>query len=127
MPETPLPDETGGPDNRTLKRVGVGAAIVALLVVAAGTASRLGATNDVRDIAAEAAVPTVAVVEPQGGASAGDLVLPGNVQAYNTAAIYARTNGYVRRWLAEGKVPGRQEGRRWHIPRDEMIALVERT
>lgn len=101
MPETPLPDETGGPDNRTLKRVGVGAAIVALLVVAAGTASRLGATNDLRDIAAEAAVPTVAVVEPQGGASAGDLVLPGNVQAYNSAAIYARTNGYVRRWLAD--------------------------
>jgi RND family efflux transporter MFP subunit len=28
-------------------------------------------------------------------------VLPGNVQAYNSAAIYARTNGYVRRWLAD--------------------------
>ncbi|WP_447759798.1 efflux RND transporter periplasmic adaptor subunit [Sphingopyxis panaciterrae] len=101
MPETPLPDETGGPDNRTLKRVGIGAAIVALLVVAAGTASRLGATSDLRDVAAQAAVPTVAVVRPQGGAGAGDLVLPGNVQAYNSAAIYARTNGYVRRWLAD--------------------------
>jgi RND family efflux transporter MFP subunit len=101
MPDTPLPDETRGPDSRTLKRAGIGAAIVALLVVAGGTASRIGATNDLRDIAAEAAVPTVAVVRPQAGAGVGTLVLPGNVQAYNSAAIYARTNGYVRRWLAD--------------------------
>lgn len=101
MPETPLPDETGGPDSRILKRVGIGAAIVALLVVAAGTASRIGATNALRDTAAQAAIPTVAVVLPQAGTGAGTLVLPGNVQAYNSAAIYARTNGYVRRWLAD--------------------------
>ena len=101
MPETPLPDENPGPDSRTLKRVGIGGAIVALLIVAGGTASRLGATNDLRDIAAEAAVPTVAVVLPQAGAGSSDLILPGNVQAYNSAAIYARTNGYVRRWLAD--------------------------
>lgn len=101
MPETPLPAESGSPDNRTLKRVGIGAAIVALVIVAAGTASRIGETNDLRAIAADAAVPTVSVVQPQDGAGAGDLVLPGNVQAYNSAAIYARTNGYVRRWLAD--------------------------
>jgi RND family efflux transporter MFP subunit len=29
------------------------------------------------------------------------LVLPGTIQAYNSAAINARTNGYVRRWLAD--------------------------
>lgn len=101
MPETSLPDESTGPDSRTLKRIGAGAAIAALLIVAAGTASRLGAMNDLRTTAEQAAVPTVAVVQPQSGAGAGALVLPGNVQAYNSAPIYARTNGYVRRWLAD--------------------------
>lgn len=90
-----------GPDSRMLKRVGIGAGIVALLVVAAGTASRISATNDLRETAAQAAVPTVATVTPTSGGDSGALVLPGNVQAYNSAAIYARTNGYVRRWLAD--------------------------
>ena len=90
-----------GPDSRTLKRVGIGAGIVALLIVGAGTASRISATHELRDTAAQAAIPTVAVVQPKIGAGGGALVLPGNVQAYNSAAIYARTNGYVRRWLAD--------------------------
>ncbi|MDF0545277.1 efflux RND transporter periplasmic adaptor subunit [Sphingobium sp. H39-3-25] len=92
---------TTGPDSRTLKRVGIGAAVVALIVVAAGTASRINATNELRASAAQAAIPTVAVVSPTTDGDGGTLSLPGNVQAYNSAAIYARTNGYVRRWLSD--------------------------
>lgn len=90
-----------GPDNRMLKRVGIGAALVALCVVGFGAASRINATNNLRAIAEDAAIPTVAVVTPVAGEAGNELVLPGNVQAYNSAAIYARTNGYVRRWLAD--------------------------
>ncbi len=92
---------TTGPDGRTLKRVGIGAAAIALIVVAAGTASRISATNDLRETAEDAAIPTVSVVTPAADKEGDALVLPGNVQAYNSAAIYARTNGYVRRWLAD--------------------------
>jgi len=94
------PAETG-PDGRTLKRVGIGAGIVALLVVGVGVATRISATNELRDTATQAAIPSVAIVSPKSGATSGSLMLPGNVQAYNSAAIYARTNGYVRRWLAD--------------------------
>ena len=90
-----------GPDGRTLKRVGIGAAVVALAIVGVGVASRISATNELRQTAADAAIPTVAVVSPVVDADGASLVLPGNVQAYNSAAIYARTNGYVRRWLAD--------------------------
>ncbi|OAN52552.1 efflux RND transporter periplasmic adaptor subunit [Sphingobium sp. TCM1] len=90
-----------GPDSRTLKRVGIGAAILAIAVVGAGIASRISATNQLRQTAAEAALPVVAIVTPTADAEANALVLPGNVQAFNSAAIYARTNGYVRRWLAD--------------------------
>lgn len=94
------PSETK-PDTRALKRFGIGAAIVALGVVAIGTASRLHATDELRRTAAEAAIPVVAVITPSSDAGGGVLTLPGNVEAYNTAAIYARTNGYVRRWLVD--------------------------
>ncbi|EQB32778.1 efflux RND transporter periplasmic adaptor subunit [Sphingobium ummariense] len=90
-----------GPDSRTLKRVGIGAAVVALAIVGAGVATRISATNELRSTAAEAAVPTVAVVNPKAEGDGNALVLPGTVQAYNSAAIFARTNGYVRSWLAD--------------------------
>ncbi|MES2174391.1 MAG: efflux RND transporter periplasmic adaptor subunit [Pseudomonadota bacterium] len=98
----PAQDMTAtGPDSRMLKRVGIGAGVIALAVVAIGAATRIGATNDLRDTAQKAAIPSVATVSPQSDAKGGALVLPGNVQAYNSAAIYARTNGYVSRWLAD--------------------------
>ena len=90
-----------GPDSRTLKRVGIGAGVLALCVVAFGAASRISATNDLRETAADASMPTVAVVAPKASGAGDALILPGSVQAYNSAAIYARTNGYVRRWLAD--------------------------
>lgn len=103
MLKTPSPEElsTAGPDSRTLKRIGIAAAIVALIIVGFGAASRIGATNELKEVAAANAVPTVAVVTPTKSAGGGDLVLPGNVQAYNSAAIYARTNGYISDWLAD--------------------------
>jgi RND family efflux transporter MFP subunit len=84
-----------------LKRVGIGAAVVALGIVAVGTASRMNATNELKTVAAQASIPTVSVVAPAASGANGGLVLPGNVQAYNSAPIYARTNGYVSRWLAD--------------------------
>ncbi|PNU03411.1 efflux RND transporter periplasmic adaptor subunit [Novosphingobium guangzhouense] len=90
-----------GPSSGTLKKVGIGAAVVALAVVAFGVASRISATNDLEAVAADAAVPTVSIVTPAKAEGGDGLVLPGNIQAYNSAAINARTNGYVRRWLAD--------------------------
>jgi RND family efflux transporter MFP subunit len=43
-------------------------------------------------------VPTVAVFHPLAQAGAEDLVLPGTLQAYVESPIYARTNGYLRKW-----------------------------
>jgi len=93
--------------NRILKRVGIGAALVALGVAAVGIAVRSGADAELEKVAADAAIPTVAVMQPNRAPGAkdaedgGGLVLPGNVQAFNSAPIYARTNGYVRRWLVD--------------------------
>lgn len=45
-----------------------------------------------------AAVPTVAIIHPAVESGDEDLVLPGTLQAYVESPIYARTNGYLRKW-----------------------------
>ncbi len=53
-------------------------------------------TNTVRDQR-----PTVSIVKTQRPDGAANLVLPGSTQAIQEAAIYARTNGYVRKWYTD--------------------------
>ena len=45
-----------------------------------------------------AAIPTVAIIHPTVEAGDENLVLPGTLQAYVESPIYARTNGYLRKW-----------------------------
>jgi len=100
-PPPTLPGEPAGPSARTLKRAGIGAAIAAVAIVVFGIVSRTGDAKQLAATAADGALPTVVVVAPASGEAGNALVLPGNVQAYNSAAIFARTNGYVSRWLAD--------------------------
>src|SRR5438876_294607 len=51
--------------------------------------------------AAAAAVPTVATVKPKAGPGSDTLVLPGSVQAFYEAPIYARTSGYLKKWYTD--------------------------
>jgi RND family efflux transporter MFP subunit len=44
------------------------------------------------------AIPTVAVIHAETESAREDLVLPGSMQAYVESPIYARTNGYLRKW-----------------------------
>ncbi len=44
------------------------------------------------------AVPTVAIIHPNPQPGSEDLTLPGTLQAYVESPIYARTNGYLRKW-----------------------------
>jgi RND family efflux transporter MFP subunit len=56
--------------------------------------------------AADAGDIPVSVVHPLRSSAAQDLNLPGNVQAFVETPIYARTNGYLRKWYFDigGKV-----------------------
>ncbi|MFT3977357.1 MAG: efflux RND transporter periplasmic adaptor subunit [Sphingomonas bacterium] len=96
-----MPPHTAGPSTGTLKRVGLLAAVAAVAIAATGIVTRSHNAHGLKEVAADAAVPTVSVVRPRPGGASDVLVLPGNVQALNSAAIYARTNGYVRKWLAD--------------------------
>ena len=89
-----------GPDSRTLKRWGIIAAICALVIAAIGIVSRIHSHDTLRTTATQAAVPVVSLISPS-RPQTNPLVLPANIQAYNSAAIFARTNGYVRNWQVD--------------------------
>ncbi|MGH9712377.1 MAG: efflux RND transporter periplasmic adaptor subunit [Candidatus Acidiferrales bacterium] len=84
---------------------GILIAIVALLIVAAivvaGIVPRLKAKAALKSETRELAIPTVSVMHLKQGAPHQELVLPGNIQAFTDAPIYARTNGYLKKWYVD--------------------------
>ncbi len=92
---------------RPAARMGISrsAAILALAVVlllgASGIAARLHNRAELARRAEENATPVVAVVSVKAAPPTQELVLPGTVEAYVDAPIYARTNGYLKRWLVD--------------------------
>jgi len=81
-------------------------AVVALVLIAAATAAwgiaaRARAMTDLTRETREMAVTTVAVTTPSRGAGAEDVSLPGSVQPYTDAAIFARTTGYLKKRNAD--------------------------
>jgi RND family efflux transporter MFP subunit len=71
-------------------------AVAALLV--SGIWSRVKAQSALRAETVQAAIPAVSVVSPKRTAPADEIILPGNVQPFITSPIYARTNGYLKKW-----------------------------
>jgi RND family efflux transporter MFP subunit len=77
------------------------AALVAAIVVVFGIYSRLAAETRLQQATFQAAIPSVNVVHPLPGDRTQELVLPGNTQAFIDSPIYARTNGYLKRWYVD--------------------------
>jgi RND family efflux transporter MFP subunit len=88
-------------DSGRLKLIAIIVAIIAVIAVVWGILSRRHADHQLGDWTKEQAVPTVVTVTPEGEGKGDALVLPGNVQAFNSAPLYARTNGYVRKWFVD--------------------------
>ena len=84
----------------SLRRI-LGVSIFVCVVLAGlaawGIASRTTTMATLAQETDDAAIPTVSVMQPKEGALQEEIVLPGNVQAYLDAPIYARTSGYLRR------------------------------
>jgi RND family efflux transporter MFP subunit len=80
-------------------------AIVALLIVAAivvaGIVPRRRARAALRTETNDLAVPTVSVIHPKLGSPLSEITLPGNIQAFTDSPIYARTNGYLKKWYVD--------------------------
>ena len=81
-----------------LRKAGLIAGGVAVLVVGYGLFARSHADVAAQSFADGQAKPTVHLTAPQVAGKSDVLVLPGTMQAWNSARIFARVSGYVRSW-----------------------------
>lgn len=75
--------------------------IVVALAVIWGISSRRKTNAQLAQETQELAIPIVAVIHPKAGAPQQEIVLPGDIQPFIDAPIYARTNGYLKKWYAD--------------------------
>jgi RND family efflux transporter MFP subunit len=86
------------PSRRTILFAGIAAGLVAILVVGNGLASRFSNDTRLREWTDAQAMPSVSVVQPRRARTASALDLPGRMEAYARAALYARVAGYLKSW-----------------------------
>ncbi|MBS0515528.1 MAG: efflux RND transporter periplasmic adaptor subunit [Proteobacteria bacterium] len=94
----PQPDPIPSTPRRGLRLAGIAAALIAAVIVVYGIATRAAESQRLHDWTEAQALPTVAVNPPSAAANAAGLELPGRIEAWQRAPIYARVPGYVREW-----------------------------
>ena len=62
------------------------------------------------------AVPSVSVVAPKQTAPATEIILPGNMQPFISSPIYARTDGYLKKWYFDIGA---------HVKAGELLAIIQ--
>jgi RND family efflux transporter MFP subunit len=91
--------------NRKLGRAPIIGVVIAglllVILIAAGMRSRVHAEETLSNTSQQNSVFSVAVTTPTQGAGPLEITLPANTQAYIDTPIYARTNGYLRKWYAD--------------------------
>ena len=86
---------------RKLGVLGVVAAVAALTLVVTGIRAREDSNVKLREWTDDQAIPSVAVIYADPGALTATLDLPGRLEAYYRAPIFARVNGYLTSWKAD--------------------------
>jgi len=98
------PSETHS-TKRGLRIAGVVGAVVAIAIVATGVLARSRGETKLREWTEAQAIPTVAVAAPTANGDGDELKLPGRLEAYARAPLYARTSGYLKSWTADIGTP----------------------
>ncbi len=86
------------------------------LGIYSGVRTRNAADATLKRTTADAAVPVVSVISPTASASTREILLPGTTQAFTDAPIFARTNGYVKRWYFDIGA---------HVKAGQLLAEIE--
>jgi RND family efflux transporter MFP subunit len=83
---------------RRLRLLGIAFVALVIILVTYGVVSRADQNSRLRRVTASQAIPTVAIVAPTTEANQMTLELPGRLEAYIRAPIYARVPGYLKSW-----------------------------
>lgn len=85
-------------------------------VLAGEIRSRVKAAENLRAITSQMAVPSISVVLPKQTAPNQEIVLPGNIQPYISSPIYARTDGYLKKWYFDIGA---------HVKTGDLLAIIQ--
>jgi RND family efflux transporter MFP subunit len=97
--------------------VGLGVAALLLAgVIYLGIHQRAMAASNLGAVTERAAIATVDVAEPKSGASLEEIVLPGTTQAFIDTPVFARTNGYLKKWYFDIGA---------HVEQGQLLAVIE--
>lgn len=113
------PKDPADPKRKTIRRLRIGAALTAVVaagLVANGIVVRMQAHADQESFAVVQSVPTVTVVRPQSTVNGNVLTLPGTLQAWYSASIYARVPGYLTKWYKDIGA---------HVQKGELLADID--
>ena len=104
------------PPPLNLGRIGLLAVLAAIAIAAFGIFQRRSHEAEVKQWTQEQAIPTVAIISPHAGPATQRLVLPGTVQAWYEAPIYARVSGYLKNWNFDYGA---------HVKKGDVLAEIE--
>jgi RND family efflux transporter MFP subunit len=104
------------PRPRNLLMAGTVALLIAGFVVGHGLIGRAQTKREIQQWTSAQAIPTVALAQLAAGGGTRNLTLPGNIQPFNRASIYARVNGYVKSWEHDIGV---------HVKAGQVLATID--
>ena len=112
------PSDLRGKQQHSIHRWVAPSVIVAILtgVLIAGIWSRVNAEADLRTVTAQMAVPSVSVVRPAPAAPADEIILPGSIQPFISSPVYARTDGYLKKWYFDIGA---------HVKEGQLLATIQ--
>src|SRR5258708_7582745 len=100
-PESPPGGPPPKPPRRGLAIAGVAGLLVVVFVVASGLWNRNASEAKLKEWTDTQAVPVVSVVAPASSANQSSLDLPGRLEAYTRAPIYARVGGFLKAYYVD--------------------------
>lgn len=104
------------PPPRRLRRILIIALAVAVAAAVFGILQRRNHDEAVAKWTLEQAVPVVVTIAPTQGAASERLSLPGTVQAWYEAPIFARVNGYIKAWYFDYGA---------HVKKGDLLAEID--
>jgi RND family efflux transporter MFP subunit len=99
-----------------LRLVAVVGLLIAASIAAFGITSRARSDKALVQRTAQQAIPTVALANLTHGGAPENLTLPGTIQPYNKAAIYARVSGYLKSWEQDIGA---------HVTKGQLLASID--
>ena len=90
------------------------AAVTGVLIF--GIRSRVKAEDNLRVATDQMAIPSVSVVSPSRLPRPQEIVLPGNIQPFISSPIYARTDGYLKKWYFDIGA---------HVKPEQLLAIIQ--